>query len=101
MRYMICSKTAMKPWSHRTTEAYKYHTCKRKDADQTVQVRRRILLPRCSHICRQIHASVCYYQYSFFPKSVVLWDKLPADHVLVSDIDSFKTGVSKINHVNP
>ena len=50
---------------------------------------------------RQIHISVCYYQYSFFPMSVVLWNKLPADLILVSDLDSFKTGVSKINHVNP
>ena len=24
---------------------------------------------------RQIHTSVCYYQYSFFPMSVVLWNK--------------------------
>ena len=50
---------------------------------------------------RQIHTSVCYYQDSFFPMSVVLLNKLPADLVLVSDLDSFKTGVSKINHVNP
>ena len=50
---------------------------------------------------RQIHTSVCYYQYSFSPMSVVLWNKLPADLVLVSDLDSFKTGVSKINHVSP
>ena len=50
---------------------------------------------------RQIHTSVCYYQYLFFPMSVVLWNKLPADLVLVSDLDSFKTGVCKINHVHP
>ena len=39
---------------------------------------------------RQIHTSVCYYQYSFFPMTVVLWNKLPADLVLVSDLDSLK-----------
>ena len=50
---------------------------------------------------RQIHTSVCNSQYSFFPISVVLWNKLPADLVLVSDLDSFKTGVSKIIHVHP
>ena len=50
---------------------------------------------------RQIHTSVCYYKYSFFPISIVLWNKLPADLVLVSDLDSFKTGVSKINHTQP
>ena len=50
---------------------------------------------------RQIHTSVCYHKYSFFPISIVLWNKLPADLVLVSDLDSFKTGVSKINHTQP
>ena len=50
---------------------------------------------------RQIHTSVCYYQYSFFPMLVVLWNKLPADLVPVSDLDYFKTRVRKINHVHP
>ena len=50
---------------------------------------------------RQIHTSVCYYNYSFFPISIVLWNKLPADLVLVSDLDSFKTGVSEIYHTQP
>ena len=49
----------------------------------------------------QIHTSVCYYKVSFFPISIVLWNKLPADLVLVTDLDSFKTGVSKINHTQP
>ena len=50
---------------------------------------------------RQIHTSVCYYKYSFFAVSIVLWNKLPTDLVLVPDLDSFKTGVSKINHTHP
>ena len=50
---------------------------------------------------RQIHTSVCYYKYSFFRISIVLWNKLPADLVLVSDLGSFKTGVSKINRSQP
>ena len=50
---------------------------------------------------RQIHTSTRYYQYSFFPMIVVLWNKLQADLVLVSDLDSFKSGVSKINHIHP
>ena len=49
---------------------------------------------------RQIHTSVCYYKYSFFTVSIVLWNKLPADLFLVPDLDSFKTGVSKINHTH-
>ena len=50
---------------------------------------------------RQIHTSVCYYKYSFFPACIVLWNKLPADLVLVPDLDSFKTGVSETNHTHP
>ena len=50
---------------------------------------------------RQIHTYVYYYKYSLFPISIVLWNKLPADLVLVHDLDSFKTGVSKINHTHP
>ena len=49
----------------------------------------------------QIHTSVCYYQYSFFPMTVVLWNRLPADLVLNSDLDSFKAGVRKIDHAHP
>ena len=37
---------------------------------------------------RQIHTSVSYYYYSFFPKlTVILWNRLPADLVLDSDLD--------------
>ena len=50
---------------------------------------------------RQIRTSVCYYKYSFFPISIVLSKKLPADLVLVSNLDSLKTGVSEINHTQP
>ena len=50
---------------------------------------------------RQIHTSVYYYKYSFFPICIVVWNKLPADRVLVPDLDSFKIGVSEINHTHP
>ena len=49
----------------------------------------------------QIPTSVCYYQYCFFPMTVVLWNRLPADLVLNPDLDSFKAGVRKINHAHP
>ena len=49
----------------------------------------------------QIHTSVCYCQYSFFPMTVVLWNRLPADLVLNPDLDSFKVGVRKISHAHP
>ena len=50
---------------------------------------------------RQIHNPVCYYLYCFFPNTVVLWNRFPADLVLNPDLDSFKAGVSKINHAHP
>ena len=45
--------------------------------------------------------TVFYYQYSFFPMTVVLWNELPADLVLSPDLNSFKLGVSMINHAQP
>ena len=36
---------------------------------------------------RQIHTSVSYYYYSFFPMTVILWNRLPADLALDSDLD--------------
>ncbi|MCG8046380.1 MAG: hypothetical protein JAY66_11960 [Candidatus Thiodiazotropha taylori] len=50
---------------------------------------------------RQIHTSVSYYYYSFFPMTVVLWNRLPADLVLISDLDTFKSRISLINHRLP
>ena len=46
------------------------------------------------------HTPVCYYRYSFFSMTVVLWNQLPADLVFNCDIDSFKAGVRKI-YVHP
>ena len=47
----------------------------------------------------QIHTYVCYYKYSFFPMTVVLWNRLPADLIHNPDLDYFKAGVRKINRV--
>ena len=49
----------------------------------------------------QIHTFVCYYQYSFFPMTVVLLNRIPADLVLNPDLDSFKAGVRTIKHAHP
>ena len=46
---------------------------------------------------RQVHVSADYYRYSFFPMTVVLWNRLPAD----CDLDSFKREVSKISYSGP
>ena len=39
---------------------------------------------------RQIHTAASYYQYSFYPASVVLWNRLPSEVVLLEDLDSFR-----------
>ena len=50
---------------------------------------------------RQIHTGVKYYQNSFYPTSIVLWNRLPSEVVLLDDLDSFRRGVSKITHSLP
>ena len=47
---------------------------------------------------RQIHTTARYYQHSFYPASIVLWNRLPSEVVLLEDLDSFSKGVCKINH---
>ena len=50
---------------------------------------------------RQVYASADCYRFSFFPMTVVLWNRLPIDIVFLRDLDSFKREVSKINHLRP
>ena len=50
---------------------------------------------------RQIHTTANYYQFSFYPTSIVLWNKLPEDVAQLSDLDSFKQKVNKITHSFP
>ena len=52
-------------------------------------------------VYRQIHTAVSYYQHSFYPASIVLWNRLPSEVVLLEDLDSFRNGVCKINHLSP
>ena len=49
----------------------------------------------------QIPTNVCYYHFSSFLMTVVLWNKFPADLVLNPDINSFKLGISNINQAQP
>ena len=50
----------------------------------------------------QVHVSADYYRYSFFPMTVIfLWNSLPADLVVLGDLDSFKREVSKISYSGP
>ena len=50
---------------------------------------------------RQIHTKATYYQKAFYPATIVLWNRLPADIVLRADLDSFREGVCQINHQFP
>lgn len=50
---------------------------------------------------RQVYASADYYRCSFYPMTIVLWNRLPAETVQLSDLDSFKREVSKINYSAP
>ena len=50
---------------------------------------------------RQIHTSASYYQQSFYPATIVFWNRLPSEIVLRADLDSFKEGVCQINHQSP
>ena len=50
---------------------------------------------------RQVHTRSNYYQFSFFPMTIVIWNRLPADVVMLPDLDAFKREVCKINHPMP
>ena len=59
--------------------------------------------PRNSHtLCfRQIQSTVDYYKYSFYPLSIVQWNRLPAHIALLSTFDSFKRAVCTVSHPMP
>ena len=50
---------------------------------------------------RQVFARTDSYRCSFYPMTIVLWNRLPSEIVLLPDLDSFKREVSKINYSMP
>ena len=46
----------------------------------------------------QLRADKDYTRFSFFPRTVIQWNKLPSQICLAESLDSFKTQVSKIEH---
>ena len=54
--------------------------------------------PRNSHTLgfRQIQSTVDYYKYSFYPLSIVQWNRLPAHIALLPTFDSFKRAVCTV-----
>ena len=59
--------------------------------------------PRNSHTLgfRQIQSTVDYYKYSFYPLSIVQWNRLPAHIALLPTFDSFKRAVCTVSHPMP
>ena len=59
--------------------------------------------PRNSHtLCfRQIQSTVDYYKYSFYPLSIVQWNRLPAHIALLPTFDAFKRAVCTVSHPMP
>jgi hypothetical protein len=50
---------------------------------------------------RLISATTDYYKYSFFPRSIVLWNNLPPDIPLLQTLEQFNAAVSTIEHSSP
>ena len=50
---------------------------------------------------RKVFARTDYYRCSCSIPTIVLWNRLPAEILLLSDLDSFKKDVSKINYPMP
>ncbi|KAK3109083.1 hypothetical protein FSP39_022693 [Pinctada imbricata] len=69
-------------------------------SDQLVRPTR---LTRFSHSCtfRQIQTTKNVLKYSFFPLTIVQWNRLPDSVVSLPNIEEFKLAVSKIHHLKP
>lgn len=50
---------------------------------------------------RQIQTTKNVYKYSFFPLTIVQWNRLPDSVVALPDVDHFKLEVGKLNHLRP
>ena len=50
---------------------------------------------------RLISATIDYYKYSFFPRSIVQWNSLPPDIPFLPTLEQFNVAVSNIEHALP
>ena len=50
---------------------------------------------------RQIHTSVDYYKFSYFPLAIWQWNHLPASIVMLPTLDVFKLAVCNVSHKMP
>ncbi|MCG7878229.1 MAG: reverse transcriptase family protein [Candidatus Thiodiazotropha endolucinida] len=53
---------------------------------------------RREHQYKQIRADKDYTRFSFFPRTIIQWNKLPAHTCTADSLDTFKTQVAKIEH---
>ena len=53
---------------------------------------------RREHQYRQLRADKDYTRFSFFPRTVILWNQFPSHISLAESLDTFKTQVAKIEH---
>ena len=49
----------------------------------------------------QISTTKDYYKFSFFPRTIVLWNTLPDIIDTIEDLGSFKSAVTKVPIINP
>ena len=49
----------------------------------------------------QIHTTANYYKFAFFPSTVVYWNQLPAQIVLLPTLDQFSVAVRAHTHLIP
>ncbi len=49
----------------------------------------------------QIHTSVNFYKYSYFPCTVVLWNNLPYNVAVLSELEQFKRAVHALQYSRP
>ena len=50
---------------------------------------------------RQMPATTDYYKYSFFPRTIIHWNQLPAHIVNLPTADQFNLAVSRVQHISP
>ena len=48
-----------------------------------------------------IYARANYYEFSFFPRTICDWNKLPTDALSAQNLDMFKENIVHLTHVMP
>ena len=51
---------------------------------------------RGAHKFRQIHSNRDFHKFSFFPNTISIWNSLPQSICILSNLESFKSGISTL-----